>query len=58
MKCKRLRRQLKRLKNGDILTLDDGEEVTRIDDHTFEMFDGPALIEYSLDELVMLVECD
>ena len=57
MKCKRLRRQLKRLKNGDTITLDDGEEVTRIDEHTYVMFEGPALIEYGLDELINLLEC-
>ena len=57
MKCKRLRRQLKRLKNGDTLTMENGEEVTRIDEHTYVMFEGPALVEYMLDELISLLEC-
>ena len=57
MKCKRLRRQLKRLKEGDTITLTGGEEVTRIDEHTYIMFQGPTLIEYTLDELMNILEC-
>lgn len=48
---------MKRLKNGDTLTLENGEEVTRIDEHTYVMFEGPSLVEYMLDELINLLEC-
>lgn len=57
MKCKRLRRLLKRLKMGDSITVDD-YDITRIDEHAFIVVHGPDLLEYNLEELVSVVGCE
>ena len=57
MKCKQLRRQLKRLKQGDSITVDD-YDITKIDEHTYILIHGPELLEYNLDETVMVVGCE